>query len=196
MSTTSAIVLDRLIAWGVNSIFGLIGDGINPLLEALRQREDRIRFIAVRHEETAGFMACAHAKYTGKLGVCLATSGPGALHLPNSLYDADFDGVPVLAITGMPVHDLLGTQYKQDVDTVALFRDVARYNVMINGPQHAETVVGVCGVPVGIGHVLGGASGHPARHSGTDTGRRPGLKEERAPERDDDLDAATGDAAG
>lgn len=141
MSTTSAIVLDRLIAWGVDRIFGLIGDGINPLLEALRQRQDRIRFIAVRHEEAAGFMACAHAKFTGKLGVCLATSGPGALHLPNSLYDAAFDGVPVLAITGMPVHDLLGTQYKQDVDTVSLFRDVAKFNLMLNGPQQAQTVV-------------------------------------------------------
>src|SRR6266567_7811584 len=99
-TTASALLVDRLIDWGVKVVFGLPGDGINGIMEALRQRQDRIRFIQVRHEEAAAFMACGYAKFTGRLGVCLATSGPGAIHLLNGLYDAKFDGAPVLAITG------------------------------------------------------------------------------------------------
>jgi thiamine pyrophosphate-dependent acetolactate synthase large subunit-like protein len=110
-----------MIAWGVDTIFGLIGDGINPLVEALRKRRRQIHFIAVRHEESAAFMASGFAKYTGRLGACIATSGPGALHLVNGLYDAVFDHAPVIAITGLPVHDLIGSHYVQDVDTVSLF---------------------------------------------------------------------------
>ena len=102
-------------------VFGLPGDGINGIMEALRTRRDTIRFVQVRHEEAAAFMACAYAKYTGKLGVCLATSGPGAIHLLNGLYDAKLDGQPVLAITGMPYHDLIGTHTQQDVETDRLF---------------------------------------------------------------------------
>src|ERR1043166_9730239 len=98
--TTSSIIADRLIGCGVDTVFGLPGDGINGLMEALRQRQDRIRFVHVRHEEAAAFMACGYAKFTGKLGVCLATSGPGGIHLLNGLYDAKLDGQPVLAITG------------------------------------------------------------------------------------------------
>ena len=108
MSRTAADVLvDRLLDWNVRVVFGLPGDGINGIMEALRQRQDRISFVQVRHEEAAAFMACGYAKYTGSLGVCLATSGPGAIHLLNGLYDAKMDGAPVLAITGQTYHDLL-----------------------------------------------------------------------------------------
>src|SRR5205085_9939876 len=103
--TTSDVLADRLIDWGVRVIFGLPGDGINGIMEALRTRQEQVRFIQVRHEESAALMACAYAKYTGRLGVCLATSGPGGLHLINGLYDAKLDGAPVLAITGHHYHD-------------------------------------------------------------------------------------------
>jgi thiamine pyrophosphate-dependent acetolactate synthase large subunit-like protein len=106
-TTASDILIDTLADWGVSVIFGLPGDGINGIMEALRKRKDRIRFVQDRHEESAAFMACAYAKYTGKLGVCLATSGPGGIHLLNGLYDAKGDGQPVLAITGMHYHDLI-----------------------------------------------------------------------------------------
>ena len=107
--TTSDVLIETIMDWGVDTIFGLPGDGINGIMEALRTRQDKIRFVQVRHEESAAFMACAYAKYTGKLGVCLATSGPGGIHLLNGLYDAKLDGQPVLAITGMHYHDLIGT---------------------------------------------------------------------------------------
>ena len=100
-------MIETIHDWGVEVIFGLPGDGINGIIEALRKRQDQIRFIQVRHEEAAAFMACAYAKYTGKLGVCLATSGPGGLHLLNGLYDAKLDGAPVLAVTGHHYHDLI-----------------------------------------------------------------------------------------
>src|ERR671915_471277 len=114
--TASDILIDTLNDWGVEVVFGMPGDGINGIMEALRTREDKIRFIQVRHEEAAAFMACAYAKYTGKLGVCLATSGPGGLHLLNGLYDARMDGQPVLALTGHHYHDLISTFQQQDVD--------------------------------------------------------------------------------
>src|SRR6476659_5576914 len=104
--TAAEVLIDRLIDWGVEVIFGLPGDGINGIMEALRTRQEKIRFIQVRHEESAAFMACGYAKFTGKLGVCLATSGPGGIHLLNGLYDAKNDGQPVLAITGHHYHDL------------------------------------------------------------------------------------------
>jgi pyruvate dehydrogenase (quinone)/pyruvate oxidase len=142
MARTSADVLaDRLIDWGVRVIFGLPGDGINGIMEALRIRQEKITFIQVRHEESAAFMACGYAKYTGQLGVCLATSGPGAIHLLNGLYDAKLDGAPVLAITGQTYHDLIGTQYQQEVDLLALFKDVAVYNQMILGAGHVRALV-------------------------------------------------------
>src|SRR5579862_2089366 len=126
--TTSDILIDRLIHWKVSEVFGLPGDGINGIMESLRKRQDKIRFIHVRHEEAAAFMACAYAKYTGKLGVCLATSGPGAIHLLNGLYDAKLDGQPVLAITGLAFHDLIGTLAQQDVELDKLFEDVTVFN--------------------------------------------------------------------
>lgn len=140
-STTADILVDKLIAWDVSVVFGLIGDGINPIMEALRKRQDKIKFITVRHEEAAAFMATGYAKYTGKLGVCLGTSGPGAVHLMNGLYDAAMENIPVLAITGAPFHDLLGTYYTQEVDAVSMLKDVAVYNQMVNGPRQAQTVV-------------------------------------------------------
>lgn len=139
--TTSDIMADQLIAWGVDTIFGLPGDGINGIMEALRQRQDRIRFVHVRHEEAAAFMACGYAKYTGRLGVCLATSGPGAIHLLNGLYDAKLDGVPVLALTGQTYHDLLGMHYQQEVDLLALFKDVAIFNQQVMGAAHVHGLI-------------------------------------------------------
>src|SRR5438445_13149085 len=125
--TTADILVDTLIDWGVEVIFGLPGDGINGVMEALRMRQDRIRFIHVRHEESAAFMACAYAKYAGKLGVCLGTSGPGGIHLLNGLYDAKLDSAPVLAITGDVFHDLMDTFAQQDVDLEKVFGAGAIY---------------------------------------------------------------------
>jgi len=140
-TTTSDVLADRLIDWGVRVVFGLPGDGINGIMEALRTRQDRIAFIQVRHEEAAAFMACGYAKYTGRLGVCLATSGPGAIHLLNGLYDAKMDGVPVLALTGQTYHDVIGTQYQQEVDLLSLFKDVAVYNQQVLGAGHVRALV-------------------------------------------------------
>src|SRR5205807_8996333 len=109
-------------------------------MEALRKRRDQVRFIQVRHEEAAALMACGYAKFTGKLGVCLATSGPGGIHLLNGLYDAALDGQPVVAITGMAYHDLIGTHTQQDVALDQLFADVAKFNQRIMGPSHVENV--------------------------------------------------------
>lgn len=139
-SNAADVMMDTLSDWGVDVIFGLPGDGINGLMEALRTRQDRIRFIQVRHEESAGFMACAYAKYTGRLGVCLATSGPGGLHLLNGLYDAKLDGAPVLAITGHHYHDLIDTHAQQDISLDRVFADVAVYNTRIMGAAHVEPV--------------------------------------------------------
>lgn len=139
MSYTAAdVLIEDLTNWGVEVIFGLPGDGINGIMESLRKAENQIRFVQVRHEEAAAFMACAYAKYTGKLGVCLATSGPGGIHLLNGLYDAKLDGQPVLAITGHQFHDLVDSHTQQDVALDRLFIDVACYNVRIMGPEHVS----------------------------------------------------------
>jgi pyruvate dehydrogenase (quinone)/pyruvate oxidase len=138
--TASDVLVDVLTDWGVDVIFGLPGDGIDGVMEALRAAKDRIRFIHVRHEEAAAFMACAYAKFTGKLGVCLGTSGPGGIHLLNGLYDAKLDEQPVLAITGMPFHDLINTHQQQDVELDRLFEDVSVYNARVMGPTHVENV--------------------------------------------------------
>ncbi|HEX5891877.1 MAG TPA: thiamine pyrophosphate-dependent enzyme [Nitrososphaeraceae archaeon] len=140
---TADIVAEALIDWNVNVIFGLPGDGINGFIEALRRRQDKIKFILVRHEESAAFMACAYAKYTGKLGVCVATSGPGAIHLLNGLYDAKADNTPVIAITGSTYTDLMNSNYQQDVNLLQLFSDVAVYNTIINNPEQAEMAVDI-----------------------------------------------------
>jgi pyruvate dehydrogenase (quinone) len=139
--TTSDHVAQILVDWGVDTIFGLPGDGINGFVDALRKAADRIRYIHVRHEEAAALAASGYAKFTGRLGVCFATSGPGAIHLLNGLYDAKIDGAPVLAITGMTYHDLIGTHYLQDMNQDYLYTDVAAYNQRLMGPAHVENVV-------------------------------------------------------
>jgi len=139
--TVADHLVERLIGWGVDTIFGFPGDGINGIMEALRTNQDKLRFIQVRHEEAAAFAACGYAKFTGRLGVCLATSGPGGIHLLNGLYDAKCDGQPVLAITGHTFHDLIGTHYQQDVDLDKLFMDVAAYNQRVMSPAHLVNVV-------------------------------------------------------
>jgi pyruvate dehydrogenase (quinone)/pyruvate decarboxylase len=134
---TSDILVEALIDWGATHVFGIVGDGINSIIEALRKRQDRIRYIAVRHEEAAAFMACGFAKHTGRLGVCVGTTGPGAIHLMNGLYDAALDGAPVVALTGLTFHDLRGVRYQQGVDTVALMEPLTVYNEEVTGPEHA-----------------------------------------------------------
>jgi pyruvate dehydrogenase (quinone) len=141
--TAADVLIERLIDWDVDTVFGLPGDGINGIMESLRTHEKQIRFIHVRHEESAAFMACAYAKFTGRLGVCVATSGPGGLHLLNGLYDAKLDGAPVLAITGMAFHDLIGTYTQQDVELDKVFMDVAVYNERVMGKAHVENVVDI-----------------------------------------------------
>jgi pyruvate dehydrogenase (quinone) len=141
MAVTGAdILVQTLIDWGVEILFGLPGDGIDGIMESLRTHQKQIRFIHVRHEESAAFMACAYAKYTGRLGVCLGTSGPGGIHLLNGLYDAKLDGVPVLAITGHHFHDLIDTFAQQDVDLDRVFMDVAAYSARVMGPDHVANV--------------------------------------------------------
>ena len=139
--TAAEVLVETLLSWGIDTVFGIPGDGINGIIEALRKRQDAIRFIQVRHEEAAAFAACGYAKFTGRLGCCLATSGPGGIHLLNGLYDAKLDGVPVLAITGLQFHDLVATHTQQDVELDKLFIDVARYNARIMGAAHVENVV-------------------------------------------------------
>jgi pyruvate dehydrogenase (quinone) len=129
------------MAWGVDTIFGMPGDGINGLMEAIRKRQGKIRFIQVRHEESAALMACAHSKWTGRIGCCLATTGPGGVHLLNGLYDAKFDKASVIAVTGLPYHDLIDTFTQQDVDLPRLFADVAAYSTRIMSAAHVENAV-------------------------------------------------------
>ena len=140
---TADIVAEALMDWGVDVMFGLPGDGINGFIESLRRRANKIRFVLVRHEESAAFMACAYSKYTGKLGACVATSGPGAVHMLTGLYDAKADGAPVIAITGSTYSDMMGSNYQQDVDLLALYSDVSVYNNMIHSPEHAEMAVDI-----------------------------------------------------
>jgi pyruvate dehydrogenase (quinone) len=139
--TVADKLVERLSAWGVDTIFGFPGDGVNGIFEALRNSAKKIDFIQVRHEEAAAFAAVGYAKYTGRLGVCLATSGPGGIHLLNGLYDAKCDGQPVLAITGHTFHDLIGTHFQQDVDLDKLFMDVAVFNQRVMGPAHVVNLV-------------------------------------------------------
>src|SRR5436853_4046994 len=138
--TAADVLIETLIDWGVDTVFGIPGDGINGIMESLRTHQEQIRFVQVRHEESAAFAATAYAKFTGRLGVCLATSGPGGLHLLNGLYDAKLDGQPVLAITGLQYHDLVHTYTQQDVELDKVFMDVCVYNTRVMGPNHVENV--------------------------------------------------------
>src|SRR6202042_825640 len=124
-ATVGDFLVDRLYSWGVRRIFGYPGDGINGVFGALNRAKGKIEFVQCRHEEMAAFMASAHAKFTGELGVCIATSGPGATHLVTGLYDARLDHMPVLAIAGQQARAALGGHYQQEVDLVSLFKDVA-----------------------------------------------------------------------
>ena len=137
----SELLVERLIDWGVDTVFGIPGDGINGIMEGFRRHRDSIRFVLVQHEEAAAFMATGYAKSTGRLGVCLATSGPGGLHLLNGLYDAKLDHAPVLAITGMQSTSLLGTRYQQEVHLDRVFEDVAEYNAMVHVPVSIPALV-------------------------------------------------------
>ncbi|MGZ4510038.1 MAG: thiamine pyrophosphate-requiring protein [Mycobacterium sp.] len=123
--TAADFLCERLLAWGVDTVYGFPGDGINGILGALRHYEDRLRFVQTRHEEMASFMACGHAKFTGNVGVCMATSGPGAIHLLNGLYDAKLDHQPVVAIVGQTFVRALGGHFQQEVKLLQLFSDVA-----------------------------------------------------------------------
>src|SRR3978361_2189106 len=138
----AGFILNRLADWGVQRIYGYPGDGINGLLGAFHDIGDRLGFGQVRHEEMAAFMACAHAKFTGEAGVCLATSGPGAIHLLNGLYDAKLDHQPVVAIVGQQSLSALGGSYQQEVDLLSLFKDVAgEYVQMLADPSQLRHLV-------------------------------------------------------
>lgn len=139
--TVSDFILERLTAWGVKRIFGYPGDGINGIMGAMGRAADRFDYVRVRHEEMAAFMACGHAKFTGQIGVCMATSGPGAIHLLNGLYDARMDHMPVLAIVGQQSRDAIGSDYQQEVDLHTLYKDVARYVEVVNTPAQARHVI-------------------------------------------------------
>ena len=140
--TVSDFIVNRLSEWGIHRIYGYPGDGINGLMAALRKAGDEPRFIQARHEELAAFMACAHAKFTGEAGLCMATSGPGAIHLLNGLYDAKLDHQPVVAIVGQSATTALGSSYQQEVDLQNLFKDVAgEYCQTIASPAAARHVI-------------------------------------------------------
>jgi pyruvate dehydrogenase (quinone) len=139
--TVADFVLQRLREWGLHRIFGYPGDGINGFLGALDRAEGNPEFVQVRHEEMSAFMACGHAKFTGQVGVCLATSGPGAIHLLNGLYDAKLDRQPVLAIVGQQKRMSLGSDYQQEVDLATLFKDVSEYVHVCTAPEQARHLV-------------------------------------------------------
>ncbi|HEX5503714.1 MAG TPA: thiamine pyrophosphate-dependent enzyme [Thermomicrobiales bacterium] len=139
--TVADALVERLLDWGVDTVFGLPGDGINGLMEALRKHRDRVRYVHVRHEEVGAMAAVGYAKFTGRLGVCFSTASPGAMHLMNGIVDALVEQAPILAITGMTHHDLIGTHYLQDIDTDYIMQSVCVYNERIMGPAHLENVV-------------------------------------------------------
>ncbi|HEX8549573.1 MAG TPA: thiamine pyrophosphate-binding protein [Cytophagaceae bacterium] len=135
-------IIKRLNSWGIKRIYGYPGDGINGILGALSRAKDSMEFIQVRHEEMAALMACAHAKFTGEVGVCLATSGPGAIHLLNGLYDAKMDHQPVVAIIGQSARSAIGGHYQQEVDMISLFKDVAQeYIHMASDPSQIRHLI-------------------------------------------------------
>ncbi|ACH37318.1 2-oxoacid decarboxylase/dehydrogenase, putative [Citrifermentans bemidjiense Bem] len=141
-TTTSDYLVQRLYDWGVRRVYGYPGDGINGVMAALRKQVERVEFIQARHEEEAAFLACAHAKFTGEVGICIATSGPGAIHLLNGLYDAKLDHQPVVAIVGQQGTTALGSDYQQEVDLISLFKDVAHHYVhMASDPSQIRHLI-------------------------------------------------------
>lgn len=172
----SDVLVQTLINWGVDTIFGLPGDGINGVFEALREQKDKIKFIQVRHEEAAAFMACAYGKYTGRLGCCIATSGPGAIHMLNGLYDAKMDQSPVLAICGQTYSDLQGSYFQQDVNVTRLYEDVSVYVQEVINPNQAEMLTneacrhalnhrGVAALVFPVDYQVQEANGHRSEHA-------------------------------
>lgn len=155
--TAADVLVEILLDHGVDTIFGIPGEGIHPLIEALRVQREKIRFIHVRHQESAALAACAYSKFTHKLGVCLATGGSGGIHLLNGLYDAKLDGASVLAITGLHRHDLISTFSIEDVELDKIFQDVAIYNARAMGPSHIETITDLaCRMAItrrGVSHI-------------------------------------------
>src|SRR5438128_8507759 len=140
--TVSDFLIQRITEWGIRRIYGYPGDGINGIIGAIDRAGDAVQYIQVRHEEMAAFMACAHAKFTGEVGVCLATSGPGAIHLLNGLYDAKLDHQPVVAIVGQQARACIGGHYQQEVDLISLFKDVAHeYVHMATTPEQVRHLV-------------------------------------------------------
>src|SRR5437763_10806335 len=141
--TASDQLVERLIEWGIDTVFGLPGDGINGVMESLRTHQDSTRFVHVRHEETAALAACAYGKFTGRPAACLSTAAAGAVHLMNGLYDARIDQAPVIAITGMTYHDVIGTHYLQDINHDFALNDPCVYSQRIMGEAHVLNVVDV-----------------------------------------------------
>src|SRR4051812_15658287 len=142
MTTVADQLLARLRDWGVEQIFGYPGDGINGILGALSRADDQPRFIQSRHEEMSAFEAVGYAKFSGRPAVCMATSGPGAIHLLNGLYDAKLDHVPVVAIVGQTARSAMGGSYQQEVDLLSLFKDVASdYVQMVTVPEQLPNVI-------------------------------------------------------
>src|SRR5246500_3202757 len=138
----SDFLIQRLNEWGIHRIFGFPGDGINGIIGAIGRAGEKVNYVQVRHEEMSAFMACAHSKFTGEVGVCLATSGPGAVHLLNGLYDAKMDHQPVVAIVGQQARASLGGSYQQEVDLLTLFKDVAsEYEQMVTDAVQLRQVV-------------------------------------------------------
>lgn len=136
-ATTSDLIVERLLEWGIDTCFGINGDAVNGFFEALRTHSDHMRFVHMRHEENAAFAAVGYAKFTGRPAACVSTAGPGAVHLLNGLYDAEMDGVPVIAITGMTYHDVIGAHLMQDLDSDFLLRDACVFSERVMGPAHA-----------------------------------------------------------
>src|SRR2546421_9589309 len=139
--TVSDFMLQRLVDWGIKRIYGYPGDGINGIMGAFDRIGDKLSFVQVRHEEMAAFMACAHAKFTDEIGVCMATSGPGAVHLINGLYDAKLDHQPVLAIVGQQKRTSVGAHYQQEIDLQTLFKDVGGFVSTVMDPASPRHVI-------------------------------------------------------
>ncbi len=181
MTTAADVLVETLIEWKVDTIFGLPGDGINGVMEALRKRQDAIRFVQARHEQSAAFMAAAYGKWTGRLGVCLATSGPGGTNLLTGLYDAKLDQVPVLAITGIQYHDLIETFTQQDVNLTRVFEDVSIYNTVVSDAAHMENVASLaCRTAIarrGVAHlsIANDTQEKPAEERRSLVSRRPSV---------------------
>ncbi|MGH3424005.1 MAG: thiamine pyrophosphate-binding protein, partial [Nocardioidaceae bacterium] len=140
MANTSDLIIERLAEWGVDTCFGICGDQVNGFFESLRTHTDQMRFVHVRHEENAALAAVGYAKFTGRPAACVATAGPGAVHLLNGLYDARIDGVPVIAITGLSYHDTIGMHLLQDLPSDRLFAGACMYSERVMGAAHAVPV--------------------------------------------------------